>query len=234
MAGQRYRFALGLVFGSVVPVALSIMLVWTVLGIAPGGFGAGAAARSAGSWPIIAPYVVGWIRSYVGLVGAAAALLVIKARASPASQSLLVLAGGRRRGGRDRGADLVQPSARARLAPRRLPAPRERPGARCGPTRTPDSATDSDDRRGRVGRGRPPRAPCRPRSRQSSSGLGVAAWVGGFRWWAAAARAGRRARRPGRRELRQRLLRRRPRHRRRPGRPPPAGRLAGSPSRGPC
>lgn len=77
MAGQRYRYAMGLVFGSVAPVAISIMVTWTVLRIEPGGYGA-ALILVGGFLAIIAPYVVGWIRSYVGLVGAAAALLVIK------------------------------------------------------------------------------------------------------------------------------------------------------------
>jgi hypothetical protein len=76
MAGQRYRDAFGLVFGSVVPVALSIMVAWTLLGIEPGGFGA-ALILGCGFLAIIAPYVVGWVRSYIGLVGSATAVLAI-------------------------------------------------------------------------------------------------------------------------------------------------------------
>jgi hypothetical protein len=92
MAGQRYRYALGLVFGSVVPVAVSIMLAWTVLRITPGGFGTGlllAAAFAA----IITPYVVGWVRSYLGLVGAATAVLVIKDELAGEPGIFAVLAG---------------------------------------------------------------------------------------------------------------------------------------------
>jgi len=91
MAGQRYRFALGLVFGSVAPVAISIMVVWTLLGIEPGGFGAGLVLGCA-FLAILAPYVVGWVRSYVGLVGGAAVLLLIN-DALAGAPALLACAG---------------------------------------------------------------------------------------------------------------------------------------------
>lgn len=92
MAGQRYRYALGLVFGSVVPVAVSIMVAWTVLSIPPGGFGTGLLLVAA-FCAIIAPYVVGWIRSYLGLVGGATALLVIKDALAGEPVVLVLLAG---------------------------------------------------------------------------------------------------------------------------------------------
>ena len=92
MAGQRYRYALGLVFGSVIPVALSIMLVWSVLRITPGGFGTALILVGA-FMGIVAPYVVGWVRSYVGLVGAATALLVINDELAGEPAALALLAG---------------------------------------------------------------------------------------------------------------------------------------------
>ena len=55
MAGHRYRYALGLVFGSVVPVTLSIMIAWTVLGVEPGGFEA-ALLFGGGFLAVIGPY----------------------------------------------------------------------------------------------------------------------------------------------------------------------------------
>jgi hypothetical protein len=77
MAGQRYRYAIGLVFGSVAPVAISIMISWSLLDLSPGGFGA--ALILVGAFlAMLTPYVVGWVRSYLGLVGAAVAVLVIK------------------------------------------------------------------------------------------------------------------------------------------------------------
>jgi hypothetical protein len=90
MAGQRYRFAIGLVFGSVVPVAVSIMVAWELLGISPGGLEA-ALIFGAGFLAIVAPYVVGWVRSYVGLVAAATAVLAIS-DALAGERFLLVLA----------------------------------------------------------------------------------------------------------------------------------------------
>jgi hypothetical protein len=90
MAGHRYRYALGLVFGSVVPVTLSIMIAWTVLGVEPGGFEA-ALLFGGGFLAVMGPYLVGWIRSFVGLVGAASAVLVIK-DALVGAPALLVIA----------------------------------------------------------------------------------------------------------------------------------------------
>jgi hypothetical protein len=77
MAGQRYRFAMGLVFGSVAPVMISIMVIWSLLELQPGGYG-GIVIVLAAFAAIVAPYVVGWVRSYLALVGSAVSMLVIR------------------------------------------------------------------------------------------------------------------------------------------------------------
>ncbi len=77
MAGQRYRFAMGLVFGSVAPVMISIMVIWSLLRLEPGGYG-GIVLALAAFFAIIAPYVIGWVRSYLALVGSAMSMLVIR------------------------------------------------------------------------------------------------------------------------------------------------------------
>ena len=91
MAGQRYRFALGLVFGSVAPVAVSILIIWRVLDVTPGGLG-GALLLGAGFLGVIGPYIVGWIRSYIALVGSATAVLVINDAMAESSFLLMLLA----------------------------------------------------------------------------------------------------------------------------------------------
>ncbi len=77
IAGQRYRFALGLVFGSVGPVTLTIMVMWSVLDLTSGGY-VGAIVLLAGFLAMIGPYVVGWIRSYLAVAGGGVALLEIE------------------------------------------------------------------------------------------------------------------------------------------------------------
>jgi hypothetical protein len=80
-----------LVIGSVVPVVISITIIWQLLGLTPGGVGL-TLLLGAGFLSIVTPYLVGWIRSFLGLVALAVALLAISQGLQGEAAILVIMA----------------------------------------------------------------------------------------------------------------------------------------------
>jgi hypothetical protein len=73
MAGHRMLNALTLVFGSVAPVTLGTVLIWTAMGRTIDAYGVGL-VFTAGLMAIATPYAVGWLRSALALLASTTVL----------------------------------------------------------------------------------------------------------------------------------------------------------------